>query len=915
MKSLTQASWIYMFLTMTLTWLSHKASAQKGFLSLDCGAPAPYFESMKGISWIPDDAYISGGMTASVTKSSVGDPKWNSHLLNLRYFPDTARTRYCYTVPTTMGKNYLLRAIFFHGGYNGNSLEVKFDIAVDLFDTRMVMTISDTGSYYSQEFIFRAFKENIQFCLFRTSTDNPFISSLELRTLADDMYPAVAGGSALYNQYRADFGPYDGASLSARYPDDPYDRFWFTPSTSTVAGGISAKPSGVQYTGYAIDKAPPKVMSTAIKMATGKADLTWHLFPDFPTNPFVLNVFFAELEASSAQTRTFDIFVNRVLWVPNVNIYSYAQNALYMPIEFSTNKSKVDAQGFIDVTLSPTAYSGSPPIGNAAEFYSVHKKMAATLDSNVLAIEGLKTAFKLEKLWTGDPCLIIPYDWLTCSSGSPPEITTVNLSSAGLTGYIPDLSALTSLTILRLDNNELTGEVPLWLLMLPNLKELYLQNNRLEGDVPLALLLLPVIRLEGNPDLCIDTKCPKKKNNTLIIAGVLVGALVGIGMVIALVVVLYCHCKQRKGANSTPPFPAEVKEEGPSARGTGLINEGLGSRFTLAQVMAATKNNAKMLGRGGFGPVYYGRLATGQEVAVKVSAKGSEQGYEEFINEIELLTRVHHKNLVSLVGYCDEGENLMLLYEFMPKGTVQEHLYGLGAKSRSSFLDWKTRLQIALNSAQGLEYLHVGCNPVIFHRDVKSNNILLNNKLLAKVADFGLSKSTDLKDNVTHMSTMVKGTIGYLDPEYYMSQKLTDKSDVYSFGVVLLELICARPPFVQQLPKDQQLLDRWVRPHVQNGTLEEIVDPALAGQYNRDAMWKVADLAMQSVKPEGKDRPTMSTIVHELRSALSLEDCLSTTTTRPPSQGSSSGFRFDMIQSSSFTSDPQFGSNTTVQAR
>jgi hypothetical protein len=178
----------------------------KGFLSLDCGAPAPYTDQ-KGISWVPDDAYISDGKTASVASLGGADPFFYSFIKDLRYFPDSTRTRYCYSLPTIVGQNYLIRATFFHGGYD-NSPVVKFDTAVDVFDTRRTFSFNVQNGYGFGEYIFQAFKDNVQFCLYRLSpTGNPFISSLELRPVDNSMYAAVAGGSALSHQARVSFGP------------------------------------------------------------------------------------------------------------------------------------------------------------------------------------------------------------------------------------------------------------------------------------------------------------------------------------------------------------------------------------------------------------------------------------------------------------------------------------------------------------------------------------------------------------------------------------------------------------------------------------------------------------------------------------------------------------------------------------
>jgi len=267
---------------------------------------------------------------------------------------------------------------------------------------------------------------------------------------------------------------------------------------------------------------------------------------------------------------------------------------------------------------------------------------------------------------------------------------------------------------------------------------------------------------------------------------------------------------------SPPPPPLNVHSGGSASNHSGGENRpplspGTAfsfsrSTFTYEQLMAATNgfSDANLLGQGGFGFVHKGVLPNGTEVAVKQLRDGSGQGEREFQAEVEIISRVHHKHLVSLVGYCISGVNRLLVYEFVPNNTLEFHLHGRGRPT----LDWPTRLKIALGSAKGLAYLHEDCHPKIIHRDIKASNILLDLRFEAKVADFGLAKFTS--DTNTHVSTRVMGTFGYLAPEYAASGKLTEKSDVFSFGVMLLELITGRRPVSsRQAPMDDNLVD-WV---------------------------------------------------------------------------------------------------------
>ncbi|KAG0584160.1 hypothetical protein KC19_3G189800 [Ceratodon purpureus] len=281
--------------------------------------------------------------------------------------------------------------------------------------------------------------------------------------------------------------------------------------------------------------------------------------------------------------------------------------------------------------------------------------------------------------------------------------------------------------------------------------------------------------------------------------------------------------------------------------------------FSFTEIRKSTNQFSveNEIGEGGYGKVYTGVLASGERVAVKRAAKDSMQGAEEFKNEIELLSRVHHKNLVSLVGFCyDKGEQ-MLVYEFMANGTMREWLSG----KKSYPLDWSKRLSIAIGSARGLAYLHEMANPPIVHRDVKSCNILLDDKHIAKVADFGLSKlAPDGED--THMQTTeVKGTMGYLDPEYFRTRKLSEKSDVYSFGVVLLELLTSKVPISQ----GRYIVREMKMAYAEEGMegLDPILDPSVHEASPQD-LQRFLDLAFVCTEDRGDDRPTMNEVVKAL---------------------------------------------------
>ncbi|XP_019182469.1 PREDICTED: LEAF RUST 10 DISEASE-RESISTANCE LOCUS RECEPTOR-LIKE PROTEIN KINASE-like 1.4 [Ipomoea nil] len=372
--------------------------------------------------------------------------------------------------------------------------------------------------------------------------------------------------------------------------------------------------------------------------------------------------------------------------------------------------------------------------------------------------------------------------------------------------------------------------------------------------------------------------CNDKNSSGLGIAGAVLAG-IGIGWIM-----FFYRQRRKQQAHQPPPtdlpVPSSNGPSDPSTSSTTNIPSYHSSRsqtvfgtessyfgaqlFSYAELQDATDNfdQSRELGDGGFGTVYYGELQDGREVAVKRLYENNFKRVEQFMNEVEILTKLRHKNLVTLYGCTSkQSRDLLLVYEYIPNGTVADHLHGKRAKS--GMLSWSIRLNIAIETAEALAYLH---RSDIIHRDVKTNNILLDNDFHVKVADFGLSRL--FPNDVTHVSTAPQGTPGYVDPEYYQVYQLTEKSDVYSFGVVLVELISSLQAVDTSRHRHDINLANMALNKVQNDTLHELVDQNLGFTTNssvRRMTTQVAQLAFRCLQGERDMRPSMQEVVDALK--------------------------------------------------
>ncbi|CAN6806524.1 unnamed protein product [Brassica oleracea] len=821
-----------------------QAQDQKGFISLDCGLPSnesPYKESSSGLWFSSDENFTQGGKTGRVRETPE---RFAEQLNTLRYFPDGKRN--CYNLNVEKGRRYLVRATFVYGNYDGLGMKPVFDIHLgpNLWATIDLQKVNGTV----KDMLHIAASSSMQICLVKTGVTEPLISSLELRPMRNESYITESGSLDRYFRYYL-----SESSSQIRYSSDIYDRLW-DPLFLKEWTQLSTANNVGNNNSY---RPPEMALKTAATPTNSSAPLTIRWTSENPDERYYCYAHFSETEDLQAnETREFNVTWNGIRFfgpfVPRRGII----NTIFRTAPATC------IGGICRFELIRTDRSTRPPLLNAFEVYTVIQfPQSETDESDVGAMKSIAATYALSRInWKGDPCVPRQFGWdgLNCSNtdmSMPPRITTLNLSSSGLAGTIADaVQNLTQLETLDLSNNSLTGGVPDFLGNMKSLLVINLSRNNLNGSIPQALQREGLqLFVEGNPRLCFSDSCKKPHKKKIIVP--IVASVASAAIVIAVLVLLLVLKKGKpailQGLHLLPRTSSM----------NATFAEKNSRRFTYSEVIKMTNNFQRVLGEGGFGMVYHGSVKGSKQVAVKVLSQSSTQGYKEFKAEVDLLLRVHHTNLVSLVGYCYEGDQLALVYEFLPNGDLKQHLSGKGGRS---VINWSTRLQIALEAASGLEYLHIGCTPPMVHRDVKTANILLDADLKAKLADFGLSRS--FQGGVESHDTAVAGTLGYLDPEYHSSGRLGEKSDVYSFGIVLLEMITNHPVINQT--SESSHITQWVGFKLNRGDIVEIMDPNLHKDYDFNSAWRALELAMLCANPSSSKRPSMSQVIHEIKECL-----------------------------------------------
>ncbi|XP_012855668.1 PREDICTED: nodulation receptor kinase-like [Erythranthe guttata] len=730
-----------------------------GFISIQCCADATSTDTNTTITYVSDETWYPDKRTCQDT---IWTGSKNQETNEARFFNSQYdKSKWCYDLPTNSGGVYLIRGIFPLSNLQASPPDNFFNVSIGATEIERVSFVSKSNV----EGVFRATNNYTNFCLVKGKGE-AYLSKLELRPLHPD-YLTTYPSSVLKLVDRVDAG---NKAAEIRYRSDPYDRIWRQDSHPDSTASYLSLPTAdnMDFTDANSILPPLRVLQTALTHPEQLVFKYENLDPG--TYDYSLYLHFLELDDSifRAGQRVFDVYINNEKR-QEVDILASGKNYSTVVLNFAAN-------GVLNLTLVKASTSRFGPICNAYEIFQSYPRNEETGVDEVNTITKVRYELltynrdnEILRTWSGDPCLPIQWHGLSCEPNDGSfRVTKMNLSNNRFTGTVPRFPASSILTSLDVSRNDLTGNIASSVSGMAYLKSLYFGCNRDldKKNLPSSKMNITTEFLrcifKFSDGICND-RVPSHSSRKIVV-GIAVGGSL-------LVIIVVGACSVRMYGNKTGdsqkfdlkghPMSKNAIYSVPSTEIVAVKSISIQS-FTLEFVETATQKYKLLIGEGGFGPVYRGTLPDGEEVAVKVRSATSTQGTKEFDNELKFLSAIRHENLVPLIGYCCESDQQILVYPFMSNGSLQDRLYGAAAKRK--ILDWPTRISIALGAARGLTYLHTFSERCVIHRDVKSSNILLDNSMCAKVADFGFSKYAPQEgDSCTSLE--VRGTAGYLDPE------------------------------------------------------------------------------------------------------------------------------------------------------
>ncbi|KAH8942266.1 hypothetical protein BDL97_14G089500 [Sphagnum fallax] len=784
-----------------------------GSFFVNCGSTASYVDNVTGITWMPDDQFIdkNSGVNTNVASASQYYPDF-SEFTTLRYFPDS-RAKNCYSFPVTPNETYQIRGTFFYGNYDNQTTVPSFQMGVD--GSIVASNIISELYVIAYQEITYVPQRNVTFlCLSRDLTNSvPFISAISLVNVtapapfADNIYM----GYYYVTQSRWNFG---GNGI-IRYPGDIVDRYWFPIKSNSSYVQSTAQVEALTATGIVNKPFPPEaVMNTAL---TTNGTMTINI-PFTHAYYWFMTLYMAELNPNAGNSsREFYLGVPGYshTWLVNPLVDGGGLGGVYEIEYYGIEES------YVSMFKNQSISTALGPLVNALEIFELSRSQSAILtnEQDILATEEIKSSYGNLGVWTGDPCLPYPHPWVTCSTVS---ILQNSSSIIAVLGGNPICK-----------NIQFSSD--------PEISYHQQLNCRFR--------IVEIVRISS-------TSQRNNKKLLFILSTTLSISLVFGGIIGGIIL-----WKYRANALALREIQQEFAKQ--------QVQPTLYSYNVLSRATGDFHQDNK-LGEGGFGVVYKGILLDGTKVAAKLLTTKSHQGIDDFLNEVVSITGVRHKNLVKLKGCCLHRTQRLLVYEYVENKNLAEALWGSKMEG-DIFLDWPTRFHIFVGIARGLVYLHEDLQPCIIHRDIKASNILLDNNLNAKIADFGLARL--FSDDQSQLFTQVAGTIGYMSPEYATLGQLSTKVDVYSFGILLLEIVSGRKAILQNATTNIYLVE-WAWSLHKTNMLISLVDQKLHNTIVESKMRRVINVALLCVQVETTKRPIMSEVLSMLQGEMDLPNIL-----------------------------------------